>query len=276
MLEITGYVAPVLITAILLEVGINAYQKAKRYEAKDAWANIALGAGTLPLGLFMKGIAFSVYSLITPYALFDIGFSWWEIAIGFVLSDFTFYWYHRLSHERRIFWAAHVTHHTSKKFNFTTALRAPFHQTHRFLFWTPLALLGFDPWLIVTIEGFCFTYQFFLHTQYISKLGPLEWFMCTPSHHRVHHASNPKYIDKNYGGSLIIWDKMFGTFQVEEERPVYGITKPVTTKNPLRILFHGYYATFYKSCQMSSIKNAFKYLFGRLGSDFSGLQKSKA
>jgi hypothetical protein len=165
--------------------------------------------------------------------------------------DFFYYWFHRKSHQINALWAAHIVHHQSEEYNLTVALRQSWFQSgFAWVFYLPLAFTGFDPIMFLTVSAFNTIYQFWIHTRAIGKMGPLEWFLNTPSHHRVHHGSNPKYIDKNHAGTLIIWDRMFGTFQNEEEEVVYGITKPLGSWNPVWANFH-YWAELY-----SSSKNA--------------------
>ena len=159
----------------------------------------------------------------------------WVAAIGLLFGvDFCFYWFHRIAHEYAAPWATHVVHHQSEEYNLAVALRqSAFEGCFAWVFYLPLAVIGFPPIWYVSMKAINLLYQFWIHTEAIDRLGPLEWVMNTPSHHRVHHARNPKYLDKNYAGMFIIWDRMFGTFQPEEEQPVYGITKPLQSWNPL-------------------------------------------
>ncbi len=146
------------------------------------------------------------------FALFDFGFQWWAFALIFFAEDFIYYWFHRLSHEHRFWWAAHVNHHSSCHYNLSTALRQTWtgNVAGTFLLWMPLALIGFPPELIVFQKGVSLVYQFWIHTEAVGRLPrPVEWFFNTPSHHRVHHATNPRYLDRNYAGILIIWDRLF-------------------------------------------------------------------
>ena len=153
--------------------------------------------------------------------------------------DFFYYWFHRASHEINAGWAAHIVHHQSEDMNLAVALRqSVFQGAMSWVFYLPLALFGFPPAMFLTVSAVNTLYQFWIHTRLIGKLGPLEWVLNTPSHHRVHHGRNPKYIDRNHAGSLIIWDRMFGTFQEEEEEPVYGITKPLASSNPVWANLH--------------------------------------
>jgi sterol desaturase/sphingolipid hydroxylase (fatty acid hydroxylase superfamily) len=157
----------------------------------------------------------------------------------FVGVDFFYYWFHRMSHEVNAIWATHVVHHQSEDFNLAVALRqGAFQGSMSWVFYLPLAFVGFPPAMFLTIVSINTLYQFWIHTQLIGRLGPIEWVFNTPSHHRVHHGRNPKYIDRNHGGTLIVWDRLFGTFQAEEETPVYGITKPLASWNPVWANLH--------------------------------------
>ena len=161
----------------------------------------------------------------------------------FFLDDFAYYWFHRISHEVRLFWASHVVHHSSQYFNLSTALRQTWVPMTYFPFWMPIALLGYPPYMILTMQAVSLMYQFWIHTERIGKLPrPIEFVFNTPSHHRVHHGANDIYLDRNYGGILIIWDRLFGTFQGEEEQVRYGLTKNIHTFRPFRVAFHEYQA----------------------------------
>lgn len=197
------------------------------HEITDALANI---------GVVM------IYLALFDYRLFEIPSTWWSFLLLFVLQDFCYYWFHRASHRIRWFWASHVVHHSSERLNLSTAFRQSFTYplSGMWLFWLPIVAMGFPPEQVLTMVMLSLAYQFFIHTPVVGKLGRLEWIFSTPSHHRVHHARNPEYIDRNYGGTLIIWDRLFGTF-VEERDDLpceYGITKPVHSHNPLWLTLH--------------------------------------
>jgi sterol desaturase/sphingolipid hydroxylase (fatty acid hydroxylase superfamily) len=211
---------------------------------KDTAASLSMGLGNLVVGLVWKGIAFGFYLALYHLTPLRMGFGLGAWVLIFFGDDLCYYWFHRVHHECRLFWASHVVHHSSQHYNLSTALRQPWVPMTGTIFWAPLALLGFHPAMIVTMQSASLLYQYWIHTESIRRLGPLEWVLNTPSHHRVHHASNEKYLDKNYAGILIIWDRLFGTFQAEEERPVYGLTKNLQTYNPFRIAFHEFAAIF--------------------------------
>ena len=175
------------------------------------------------------------------FALFDIGINWATVIVCVVLADFMYYWEHRFSHRVGIAWATHTVHHSSPHFNISVAYRfGPMDALWSMFFYIPLVVVGFNPFLVVFAETIVLLYQTVLHTEVIGKLPkPIEAVMNTPSHHRVHHGKNERYIDKNYAGVFIIWDRLFGTFAEEKERVVYGITEPVNSVNPFVVFFHG-------------------------------------
>ena len=161
----------------------------------------------------------------------------------FFADDLAYYVFHRVSHESRVFWASHVVHHSSQHYNLSTALRQTWVPMTYLPFWLPLPLLGFEPWMVLLAQSWSLIYQFGLHTERIGKLPrTLEAVLNTPSHHRVHHGANEQYLDRNYGGILVIWDRLFGSFEPEGERVRYGLTKNITTFNPVRVAFHEYHA----------------------------------
>ena len=183
-----------------------------------------------------------------------------------MLEDLVFYWYHRTHHTVRVFWASHVVHHSSQRFNLSTALRQSWTPFTALPFWLPLALLGFAPWMILLQQSISLLYQFFLHTERIGKLwAPAEFVFNTPSHHRVHHASNAAYLDRNYGGVLIVWDRLFGTFAAEREPAVYGLTKNIRTFNPLRVATHEFVAMARDLAWVRRGRDAVGVVFGRPG-----------
>jgi alkylglycerol monooxygenase len=170
---------------------------------------------------------------------YSVGGKWAAAIVLFLGVDCAYYWFHRIAHEYNAPWAGHVVHHSSEEYNLAVALRqGTFQGVFSWVFYLPLALLGYPPAWFAAMSSFDTLYQFWIHTRLIGKLGPLEWVLNTPSHHRVHHGRNPKYLDKNYAGTLIVWDRMFGTFKAEEEEPVYGLTKPLESWNPLWANLH--------------------------------------
>ncbi|MEM9169962.1 MAG: sterol desaturase family protein [Pseudomonadota bacterium] len=261
---------PAFIALILIEAVAIKSTGRGRYAPQDAAASLAMGLGS-QLAPLIGGAAlvYAVFVAVYPYRLFDIPNTWATVLICFVIDDFRYYWWHRISHERRWFWASHVVHHSSQHYNLTTALRQTWtgHILGPLLFKTPLVLLGFHPAMLVFVSALNLLYQFWIHTETIGRMGPFEWVFNTPSHHRVHHATNPRYLDANYAGTLIIWDRLFGTFVPEDaaERPRYGIVKQLATFNPLKIAFHEWIAIARDVLSARSLKEAWGYTFGPPG-----------
>ncbi len=210
-----------------------------RYYPKEVLCNFSLAAMHQGMDILAGLLIAKWYLAVFGWKLFDIQMGPFSFVLLMIAQDFCYYWFHRASHRVRWMWAAHVVHHSSENMNFSTAFRQslmyPF--AGMWVFWLPLVILGFDPNWVVFVVLLNLGLQFFVHTQAVKKLGPLEWLFNTPSHHRVHHGRNPQYIDKNYAGILIIWDKLFGTFVPEEETVIYGITKPVNSFNPIKVTF---------------------------------------
>ena len=233
------YAIPVFILLMLIEILISAREQAELYEVKDTAASLSMGIGNVIIGALTKSFFFAIFMFVYEFRLFEIGFAWWAWVLLFFADDFTYYWLHRFSHESRFLWASHVVHHSSMKYNLGTALRQTWTGgffSGWFYLWLPL--LGFHPIMVFTMQSISLIYQFWIHTEVIHRMGWLEWVLNTPSHHRVHHASDAEYLDRNHAGILIIWDRMFGTFVPEQEHPTYGLTKNIYTYNPVRIAFH--------------------------------------
>jgi sterol desaturase/sphingolipid hydroxylase (fatty acid hydroxylase superfamily) len=261
-----GFAVPVFILFILAELYLSYRESLELYKGKDAWASIAMGLGSVFVNLFSKSIYFLLFNFIHQnFRLFNINSEHiWAWVLLFFLDDFSFYWHHRLSHQIEILWAAHSNHHSSEYYNFSTALRQSWTEfLYKYIFWVPIAFLGFPPMMIFTMISFSLIYQFFLHTETVRKLGFFELIFNTPSHHRVHHATNLQYLDKNHAGILIIWDKIFGTFEPENEenKPVFGLTKNICTFNPVKIAFAEYAEILQNLRNAKSFAEVMKYLF---------------
>ncbi len=231
---------PVFFILIGLELAWSWYKNLKLYRLSDAISNISCGIGQQISGIvFKSAIFFGYFWLFENARLFTIPSNWFWWIVLFIGVDFCYYWFHRMGHEVNSIWATHVVHHQSEDYNLSVALRQSWFQSFfSSLFYLPLAILGFDPLITITVIAVNTLYQFWIHTELIKQMGWFEYVFNTPSHHRVHHGSNPKYIDKNHGGTLIIWDRIFGTFQKEEEKVVYGITTPLNSWNPLWANLH--------------------------------------
>tara|TARA_R110002020_G_scaffold238224_1_gene450679 strand:+ start:172 stop:1371 length:1200 start_codon:yes stop_codon:yes gene_type:complete len=243
------------------------FQKHPGYRLNDAITNINCGVISQVTGVFIKVLSIGIYTVIFQHlAVFNIPNNFWTFLLLFFLYDFCYYWAHRMSHEINLFWGGHVVHHSSEKYNLSVALRQSSTQTiWTFFFYFPLALLGFNPVMLVLASGINLLYQFWIHTEAIDRMGFLEKFMNTPSHHRVHHGRNPKYIDKNHAGTFIIFDKWFGTFQEEEEKPTYGITTPVKSWNPIWVNLAHYASMKTELKRIPNWTDRVKYLFYKPG-----------
>ena len=238
MHEPTILAIPIFLLSMAIE-GFVLYREGRGYQAADTAASLSGGLGSVVVKGATRVLWFGLFMFLYEHRVFDFGVSIASIVALILAEDFCYYWYHRTSHEVRVFWAGHVAHHSSERYTLSTALRqswtAPIMGV---VFWMPLPLLGFRPEHVALMSSFSLLYQYWIHTETIGTLGPFEWFMNTPSHHRVHHGSNPQYIDRNHAGIFIIWDRLFGTFEPEVEKVRYGLTKPVGTYNPLVIQFH--------------------------------------
>ncbi|MFT5710814.1 MAG: sterol desaturase/sphingolipid hydroxylase (fatty acid hydroxylase superfamily) [Halioglobus sp.] len=241
--NITVIAAVIYGSLILVELTLNWRSKAGLYTLKDTLCSLTMGGFYTVTKLLMKGTTLFLLLLAQEFALFDFGVSWYAFIAAYVVTDFFFYWLHRFIHEIRFGWAAHVNHHSSEEFNLGgTALRQSFAEPFmEALFYSPIVLLGFDPFMVLAALELNLIYMFWIHTKSIGKLPrPVEWLLSTPSHHRVHHASNVQYLDKNYGGTFIIWDRLFGSFAQEQEAPIFGIPDQIKTFNPIKASVHGW------------------------------------
>jgi len=240
--DIILYAIPFFIVSMLIEFYVTTKKHINSYEKKDAFSSIAMGLGNVILGYFSKALVlFSFFYIYENFRLLTIPVVWWSFILIFFVDDLAYYWFHRISHECRLFWASHVVHHSSQHYNLSTALRQTWSGGfYSFVFWLWLPLIGFHPGMILLQMSISLLYQFWIHTEAINKMP--KWFeavMNTPSHHRVHHGRNPLYLDRNHAGIMIIWDKLFGTFQPElkEEKVVYGLVRNIDTYNPIKIAF---------------------------------------
>ncbi|KAM5271804.1 alkylglycerol monooxygenase [Ctenodactylus gundi] len=246
--EVPDYVkqaTPFFISLILLELVVSWLRKGKPPgRVDDALTSMSAGVMSRLPGLFFRSIEVTSYVYIWEnYRLFTLPWdSPWTWYLTFLAVDLGYYWFHRMAHEVNIMWAGHQTHHSSEDYNLSTALRQSVIQIYTsWIFYSPLALF-IPPSVYAVHLQFNLLYQFWIHTEVIRSLGPLELILNTPSHHRVHHGRNRYCIDKNYGGTLIIWDKIFGTFEAESERVAYGLTHPINTFEPFKVQFHHLYS----------------------------------
>ncbi len=238
------------------------------YLTRDAWTSISMGlvsVATMGAWKFLALIGYAaLYTYVAPWHLSPSKWYTWVIAI--VGVDILYYAYHRIAHRVRLIWATHQAHHSSTYYNFATALRQKWNNSGEIIMWTPLPLLGVPPWMVFTGFSISLIYQFWIHTERIGTLpAPIEFIFNTPSHHRVHHGMDPEYLDKNYGGILIIWDRLFGTFQPETFRPHYGLTKPVNTYNLWTLQTREYVAIAHDVRAATRWRDRLGYLFGPPG-----------
>lgn len=272
---------PIYIIIIGGELLLSHFQHKKAYTLKDTASNVYLMILNSVVDLLFRIIYIAILACIFQFAVmqWDRGFMYWFILL--IAEDFIYYWLHRFDHEVRFFWATHVTHHSSEHLNFSVGFRSSvFQPLYRFIYFLPLAYFGFNAADIVFMYSATQIWGIFVHTEFIKKMGPLEYIFVTPSHHRVHHANNPKYLDKNMGMFLIFWDKLFGTFQPElpEEayQPIkYGLTKNIENPNAVNIVFHEW-KQMWKDVAMKGLswKQRWNYVFGPPGWSHDGSRKT--
>lgn len=258
---------PIFFLLIGIELVVERFTHRNLYRFPDSIANMSCGTTSQLAGLFLKVLAVGLYEVLYHnFALFQLERNWIYWTSLFFLVDLGYYWSHRMSHQINLFWGGHVVHHQSEDYNLSVALRqSSFQDVWTFAFYLPLAFAGFDTRDFILISALNTLYQFWIHTEAINKMGWFEYIFNTPSHHRVHHGRDPKYIDKNHAGTLIIWDRMFGTFQPEEERPTYGITKPVNSWNAVWANF-SHYATMAREMKMiPTWRDKIRYMFNKPG-----------
>jgi sterol desaturase/sphingolipid hydroxylase (fatty acid hydroxylase superfamily) len=271
------FAIPFYIITIIIEGFILYKTQKENYDLKDAAASITMGLGSAVINGSIKTIVLIIFYAIYQFKIFDLGYHWWMFILLFFADDFSFYLHHRSCHQIRLFWAAHVNHHSSTNYNFAIALRQSWGELfHKYIWWAWMPLVGFNPILILCMMSISLIYQYFLHTEIIKKLGFIEKFMNTPSHHRVHHAVNTRYLDRNHGAILIIWDKFFGTFQEEldQDPVIFGITTNINTYNPLKIASHEYINLWQDVKKAPGIKNKLKYMFMPPGWSHDGSTKT--
>ncbi len=243
-LAVPGFIALMLAEMVAIRLGAHG-----DYDWRDTATSLALGFGSTIAGALVGVAVFAVDGALYSHRLFDVPETWWTVAIAFVLYDFAYYWFHRTAHTVRWFWAGHIVHHSSQHYNLSTALRQTWTGfiALSLIFYLPLFWLGFPPAMIAFVGGANLVYQFWIHTEVVQRLPlGLEWVLNTPSHHRVHHGTNPRYLDRNYAGVFIVWDRMFGTFEPEDAaEPVrYGLVHNLATFNPVRAAFGEWVSIF--------------------------------
>ena len=264
------YAIPMFFLLLAAEAIYSYVKHKKLYRLNDTITNLSLGIGNQVVAVLTKVLLFGTYVYFYQhFAFFHLPVTWWSFFLCLLMFDFLFYWAHRLSHEMNFLWGAHVVHHQSEEYNLSVALRQPwFHNLIAFFIFLPMPFFGFDPMTFVLAAGIHTLYQFWIHTRAIHKLpAVVEYFLNTPSHHRVHHAVNPKYIDKNHAGVFMIWDRMFGTFKAEEdpEEIIYGITTQFKSWNPVWANYHYYVEMWDKATQMKTWRDRLHIIIARPG-----------
>jgi sterol desaturase/sphingolipid hydroxylase (fatty acid hydroxylase superfamily) len=278
------YAVPAFIGLLLLErwrltrLRAGGDTRLRGYSGPDTRASLWMGAGNVVVSVIVGGLVLGLYFWLYEHRLFEIGTGPAAFAALFVAEDFTYYWWHRASHEVRFLWAAHENHHSSEYFNYSTALRQSFTTPFTvplFYWWLPL--VGFHPLMLLTQVSVSLIYQFWIHTELVGRLP--AWFELvfnTPSHHRVHHGANVEYLDRNHGGILIVWDRLFGTFEPERARVVYGLTKNIQTFSPLRIGFHEWAAMLRAALRRAPLRTRLAYVLAPPGWSPDGSTRTAA
>lgn len=270
------FATPIFLLTMFGELYISQRQNLELYDKRDTKTSLCLGAITLFFEIGFKLIALFVFTKLHDISpLKDVvARQWWAVMLLFFLDDFSYYWFHRMNHQVRLFWAGHVNHHSSIHLNYATAFRQGVgERSHKYLFWLWLPLLGFDAVLLMTVMAANLIFQFFIHTELIYKFPkPIEFIFNTPSHHRAHHASNIRYLDTNHAGVLIIWDRMFGTFseELKREKPIYGLTKNIETYRFPDVITHEYEAIWKDVTRVKKLSNKLKYIFYAPGWSHNG------
>jgi sterol desaturase/sphingolipid hydroxylase (fatty acid hydroxylase superfamily) len=270
MVDIIAMAIPFFLLFIAVEIASLWFapdETERGYDAADTATSLAMGLGNVVVGIGYKAAALVALAAAYEVTPLRIDPHWWPAWVALLLADdVAYYWFHRAHHEVRLLWASHVVHHSSQYFNFSTALRQTWTPFTSIPFFVPLALLGFPPWMLVLQQSINLLYQFFLHTERIDKLPrPVEAVLNTPSHHRVHHGMNGRYLDRNYGGMLIVWDRLFRTFEPEGERVVYGLTHQLRSHNPVVVASHEYVALWRDLVSTASWGDRLQLLFRRPG-----------
>lgn len=269
---------PVYAIVIGIEIFFSYWHEKKYYSTKGLLSNVYLSALNFTLDILVRGLCLGVLWYFYQFRFAGIDKAahpllYWSLLL--IAQDFMFYWLHRVDHYCRFFWAVHVTHHSSEEFNLTVGFRSSvFQPLYRFIYFIPLSLVGFDPLDTMFMYAATQIYGILIHTKTVGKLGFLEWFLSTPSHHRVHHASNVKYLDKNMGMVFIIWDRLFGTFAKEEEEVRFGLTTNINSYNPLHMVFHEWKNIGKDLKKGKSFKDKFMYVFGPPGWSHDGSTKT--
>jgi sterol desaturase/sphingolipid hydroxylase (fatty acid hydroxylase superfamily) len=262
------YAIPLFFLLIAVELIAEKWRQTDFYRTNDAISSLSAGVLSQMIGLAKNLVPFTLYVV----AFDNFALLTWEKSalfwvVAFIFYDFCYYWKHRMGHEVSVLWAAHVVHHSSEEYNLTTALRQTSGSFLGWIFYIPLAVVGVEPYVLVSVGSLNLVYQFWVHTRHVPKLGWFEWFFVSPSNHRVHHAQNALYLDRNYGGVFILWDRLFKTFQEEQENevPVYGVRKALKSWNPIWTNVQVYSQLMKDSVRTKHWRDKLKVWFGRTG-----------
>jgi sterol desaturase/sphingolipid hydroxylase (fatty acid hydroxylase superfamily) len=276
-----GWMLPILVTIAMIEGLLLQHRFKRAYDWRENFASLGVAIGQRLSGFATAGLMSGLYFLAWDHRFFTIKPDGvWNVLLLVLGVEFFYYWHHRLSHESRWFWASHVVHHSAQHLTLAASYRLGWTAvvSGAGLFYLPLVLLGFHPLAVFAALGINLLYQFWLHNEWTPKLGPVEWIFNTPSHHRVHHAINPQYLDRNYGGLLVIYDRLFGTLVIEDEREPcrYGLVRQINSYNPLRIAFNEWIEIVRDVRGAHSLRAVLGYLFGPPGWSADGSRKTSA
>lgn len=262
--DLLVYGAPVMFAFVLIEYFVSRHHDHHTYDKKETLGSTLVGIGNVITGLILKTLLLSLFIIVYNAIPWRMHLNWWTLIPCYFIFDFCSYWAHRVSHHVRLLWGTHVPHHSAEHYNLTVSFRLSWVQYVKIIFFLPVGLFGFHPVIIFVTNQIAVLFQFWQHTEYIKKLHPFfEYFLATPSNHRVHHGSQELYINKNFGATFIIWDRIFGTYQKEEEKVVYGITHELDRKSdPIHINFHEYVDIIRDVRRAKSFKEAMFYIFG--------------
>lgn len=262
--NIIVYSAPFMFFFVLLEYYISRKQHKEYYNNKETIGSTLVGLGNVAIGVLLKTLLLGIFVIIYNLIPWRMTFTWWSFIPCYIIFDFCSYWAHRVSHHMRFFWATHVTHHSGENYNLTVSFRLSWVQYFKIIFFMPVALIGFHPVIIFITNQIAVLFQFWVHTEYIRKMHPIiEYIFATPSNHRVHHGSQEEYINKNFGATFIIWDRIFGTYQPETEQVKYGITHELESKsNPIYLNFHEYVDIIKDVRKVKNLKTKLFMIFG--------------
>ena len=271
MFNPTTLAIPVFVILFSIEIFLMLREEDSKFDSQDAATNVFIGVASVFIGNFLGFFMTTTYAWAYALAPYHMPMEvWWTWALLLFADDFAYYWFHRVSHEIRFFWNFHVVHHSSNQYNLGVAVRQSwFGVVAHWVFYIPLGFLGFPFWAFVTMHGLNLIYQYWIHTEKIGKMGTwFEYIFSTPSHHRAHHGVNEQYLDKNYGGIFIFWDRMFGTFEEEKEKVRYGITTPLNSYNPLWINTHAWFEMFDKIEQQDNLPDKLRCIWSSPDMDF--------